>query len=240
MALKKPILSVDGVSKWFGGLVAVSDLSIDIMEGEAHGLMGPNGAGKTTLISVISGQYKPDRGTVTFQGHDISGLPPHSICRLGIARTYQIPKPFTHLTVRENIAVGAIYGNGVGKAAALAEADRILDIVGLADKRDVAAGSLEALTLKRLELARALASNPTLLLIDEVAAGLTEPEIPKFLDILKRVRSMGITYIMIEHVLKVMLEAVDTVTVIDNGIKIAEDTPAAVMEDEKVIKAYLG
>jgi branched-chain amino acid transport system ATP-binding protein len=240
MALKKPILSVDGVSKWFGGLVAVSDLSIDIMEGEAHGLMGPNGAGKTTLISVISGQYKPDRGTVTFQGHDISGLPPHTVCRLGIARTYQIPKPFTHLTVRENIAVGAIYGNGVGKAAALAEADRILDIVGLADKRDVAAGSLEAITLKRLELARALASNPTLLLIDEVAAGLTEPEIPKFLDILKRVRSMGITYIMIEHVLKVMLEAVDTVTVIDNGIKIAEDTPAAVMEDEKVIKAYLG
>jgi branched-chain amino acid transport system ATP-binding protein len=240
MALKKPILSVDGVSKWFGGLVAVSDLSIDIMEGEAHGLMGPNGAGKTTLISVISGQYKPDRGTVTFQGHDISGLPPHAVCRLGIARTFQIPKPFTHLTVRENIAVGAIYGNGVGKAAALAEADRILDIVGLADKRDVAAGSLEALTLKRLELARALASNPTLLLIDEVAAGLTEPEIPTFLDILKRVRSIGITYIMIEHVLKVMLEAVDTVTVIDNGIKIAEDTPAAVMEDEKVIKAYLG
>lgn len=240
MALKKPILSVYGVSKWFGGLVAVNDLSIDIMEGEAHGLMGPNGAGKTTLISVISGQYKPDRGTVTFQGHDISGLPPHTVCRLGIARTYQIPKPFTHLTVRENIAVGAIYGNGVGKATALAEADRILDIVGLADKRDVAAGSLEAITLKRLELARALASNPTLLLIDEVAAGLTEPEIPKFLDILKRVRSMGITYIMIEHVIKVMLEAVDTVTVIDNGIKIAEDTPAAVMEDEKVIKAYLG
>ena len=240
MALKKPILSVDRVSKWFGGLTAVSDLSIDIMEGEAHGLMGPNGAGKTTLISVISGQYKPDRGTVTFQGHDISGLPPHTVCRLGIARTYQIPKPFTHLTVRENVAVGAIYGNGVGKAASLAEADRILDIVGLADKRDVAAGSLEALTLKRLELARALASNPTLLLIDEVAAGLTDPEIPKFLDLLKRVRSMGITYIMIEHVLKVMLEAVDTVTVIDNGIKIAEDTPAAVMEDEKVIKAYLG
>ena len=240
MALKKPILSIDRVSEWFGGLVAVSDLSIDIMEGEAHGLMGPNGAGKTTLISAISGQYKPDRGTVTFKGIDITGLPSYRVCRLGIARTYQIPKPFTHLTVQQNIAVAAMYGKGVGKAAALAEADDILDIVGLSEKRDVIAGNLEALTLKRLELARALATNPKLLLIDEVAAGLTEVEIPKFLDILKKVRSMGITYIMIEHVLQVMLGAVDIVTVIDNGIKIAEDKPAKVMKDEKVIKAYLG
>ncbi|MBW1768295.1 MAG: ABC transporter ATP-binding protein [Deltaproteobacteria bacterium] len=235
-----PILSVVDVTKRFGGLVAVNGVSIDIFEGEAVGLMGPNGAGKTTMINVISGQYKPDIGAVTFQGHDISGLPPHKVCRLGIVRTYQIPQPFGNLTAQDNIAIAAMYGKGVGKNTAAAEADRILDIVDLTDKRDVLAKNLEALTLKRLELARALATDPKLLLIDEVAAGLTEVEIPRFLDILKQVRSMGITYIMIEHVLKVMLEAVDRVTVIDEGKKIAEGTPDAVMENEKVIKAYLG
>jgi len=240
MALETPILSVVDVTKRFGGLVAVNDVSIDIFEGEAVGLMGPNGAGKTTMINIISGQYKPDTGAVMFQGHGISGLPPHKVCCLGIARTYQIPQPFGNLTAQDNIAIAAMYGKGVGKNTAAAEADRILDIVDLTDKRDVLAKNLEALTLKRLELARALATDPKLLLIDEVAAGLTEVEIPRFLDILKQVRSMGITYIMIEHVLKVMLEAVDRVTVIDEGKKIAEGTPDAVMENEKVIKAYLG
>ncbi|UCG63974.1 MAG: ABC transporter ATP-binding protein [Deltaproteobacteria bacterium] len=240
MASETPILSIVGVTKTFGGLVAVNDLSMDIHEGEAVGLMGPNGAGKTTIITIISGQYKPDRGMIKFKGNDISGLPPHSICHLGISRTYQIPQPFGNLTALQNIAVAAMYGKGVGKAAAEAEASKIIDIVGLSDKRDVPARDLMAITLKRLELARALATNPKLLLIDEVAAGLIETEIPRLLNILKEVRSMGITYILIEHVLKVMMEAVDRVTVIDYGTKIAEGKPSEVMEDKKVITAYFG
>ena len=235
-----PILSIIGVTKRFGGLTALHELNIDVYEGEAFGLMGPNGAGKTTLLSVISGQHKPDRGMIKFQGDDISGFPPHKICRLGISRTYQIPQPFGNLTALENVAVAAMYGKGVGKAAALAKGEEILDVVALSDKRDVPARNLGALTLKRLELARALANDPKVLLIDEVAAGLTEVEIPSFFEILKRIRSLGITYIMIEHVLKVMVEAVDRISVLDSGMKIAEGKPHEVMQNEKVITAYLG
>jgi branched-chain amino acid transport system ATP-binding protein len=238
--LEAPILSVGGVNKHFGGVVAVKDLSLDVQAGEVIGVMGPNGAGKTTLLNVIAGEYKPDSGTVTFKGNDITGLPPHKVCHRGIVRTYQIPQPFAKLTVLQNIAVAAIYGRGLGKSAAEHEADQILAIVELSEKKDMHAGNLEEISLKRLELARVLATNPTLLMIDELAAGLTEMEIPPVLDFLKKINEMGITIILIEHVMKVMMNAVDRIIVMDEGRKIAEGKPNEVMENKKVIEAYFG
>jgi len=238
--MKAPILSVTKVNKHFGGLVAVVDLSFDVQAGEVLGLMGPNGAGKSTLLNIISGEYTPESGTVQFRGHDITTLPPHRICHLGIARTFQIPQPFVNLTVLQNLMVAAEYGRNLGKAAAENEALKMLDIVDLSEKKDMFARDLAAITLKRLELARALASDPTLLLLDEVAAGLTEEEIPRMLEILQQVRAMGITCILIEHVMRVMTKAVDRIIVLDKGMKIAEGTSNEVMEDRKVIEAYLG
>ena len=238
--MEAPLLSVEGVNKHFGGIAAVRDLTLVVQASEVVGLMGPNGAGKTTLINVICGEYKPDSGTVTFQGNDITGLPPHRICHLGVVRTYQIPQPFAKLTALQNIAVAAIYGRGLSKSAAEREAPQILDMVGLSEKKDMHAGDLEEISLKRLELARVLATNPTLLMIDEVAAGLTEREIPQVLDLLKGIHEMGITIILIEHVMKVMMKAVDRIIVMDEGMKIAEGTPNEVMENKKVIEAYFG
>ncbi len=238
--MEGPILSVDRLSKNFGGLVAVAELSFDVQPGEALGFMGPNGAGKTTLVNVISGELKPDFGNITFKGRDIAGLPPHRLCGLGIGRTYQIPQPFVKLTALQNIAVAAMYGGGLSKSEAGKEAMRIIGLVGLADRRERPAGSLEEISLKRLELARALASRPTLLLIDELAGGLTEKEIPVLLDLLQEIRDLGVTMILIEHVMKVMVNAVDRIIVMDGGLKIAEGKPEAVMEDRKVIEAYFG
>jgi branched-chain amino acid transport system ATP-binding protein len=238
--MEQPLLSLSEVSIHFGGVAAVVEMSLDVKPGEALGLMGPNGAGKSTLLNSISGQRKPNFGTVTFKGRNITGLAPHHICRLGIGRTYQIPQPFVNLTVLENLLVAGRYAKGLSRTSAESEGLRILRMVDLYEKKDVFARDLSAITLKRLELARALATKPTLLLLDEVAAGLTEEETPGVLNILIRLREMGMTYIIIEHVMRVMVKAVDRIIVIDKGAKIAEGTPGVVTKDKAVIEAYLG
>jgi branched-chain amino acid transport system ATP-binding protein len=204
------------------------------------GLMGPNGAGKTTLVNVICGFYKPDGGKIEFLGKDITGSPSHKVCHLGIARTYQIPQPFGELTALQNVAVAAMYGKRISKSAGESLAPDMLSVTDLLDMKDVLAKDMSTITLKRLELARALATEPTLLLVDEVAAGLDESELPRMLEILESIRQMGITILLIEHVMKVMREAVDTILVMNEGATIAFGTPDEVMNDFKVIECYLG
>lgn len=238
--MAEPLLSIKGITKRFGGLVALKDVSFDVYAGEVVGLMGPNGAGKTTLLNVIAGEYAPDEGKIIFKGRNITSCPPHKTCHLGIARTYQIPQPFVTLSVRDNLLVSALYGRQLRKSEAELEDDKIFDLVNLGEKKDSLAGELPIISLKKLELARAIARNPELVLLDEVAAGSTEVEIPKILATIKEIRKMGITIVLIEHVMKVMVNAVDRIIVIDKGMKISEGEPKAVMEDSKVIEAYFG
>lgn len=238
--LDQPILTINSVSKQFGGLRALDKISFDLPAGEIMGLMGPNGAGKTTLVNVICGLYKPDAGRIKFKGEDITGSPPHKVCHLGIARTYQIPQPFGELTAQQNVAVAAMFGKGIRKSVAEKEALDILESIDILDKKETLAKDMSTITLKRLEIARALATEPTLLLVDEVAAGLNETEIPRMLEILAAIRQKGLTIILIEHVMKVMVNAVDTILVLNEGEKIALGKPDEVMKDSKVIECYLG
>jgi branched-chain amino acid transport system ATP-binding protein len=240
IGMENTMLSVDRVTKRFGGLVALKDVSFSVRRGEVVGLMGPNGAGKTTLLNVIAGEYAPDDGKISFNGRDITNLPSHKVCHLGIARTYQIPQPFVTLTARENLLVSGVFGRQIKKADAEVEDDKIFDLVGLNVKKDTLAGSLPILSLKKLEMARALARKPQLLLLDEVAAGTTEVEIPRILATLREISKMGITIIIIEHVMKVLVNVVDRIVVLDKGMKIAEGEPSAVMCDAKVMEAYFG
>ena len=236
----KIILEIENLRKTFGGVVAVKNLSFYLKEREILGLMGPNGAGKTTVFNLISGVYKPDSGTIKYMGMDITGLSPHQICRLGIARTYQIPRPFTGLTVFQNVLVAAVYGGDLARALAEKKALEVIDVVGLSGKKDVLAGSLKLAELRNLELARALACRPKVLLVDEVAAGLTEAEIPQLLQTLKMINKMGVSILLIDHVMRFMVDAVNRLIAIDSGEKIAEGEPKEVMAYEKVIESYLG
>lgn len=238
--MAETILSVDGVAKYFGGLAALSDVSFSVTRGEVVGLMGPNGAGKTTLLNVVAGEYRPDAGRIVFRGRDITGLPAHAICRLGMARTYQIPQPFVTLSVRENLLVSAVFGRGLRRSSAEVEDESIFELVGLTEKKETLAENLPILSLKKLELARALARKPDLLLLDEVAAGTTEQEIPRVLETIRRIRETGITIIIIEHVMKVLVNVVDRILVLDKGMKICEGKPGDVMCDARVTEAYFG
>ncbi|MCE4601000.1 MAG: ABC transporter ATP-binding protein [Desulfurococcales archaeon] len=238
------ILRIQGVTKRFGGLVALSGVSFDVYRKEILGLIGPNGAGKTTLFNVISGVYKPEEGRVIFKGVDITGWRPHRVARLGIARTHQIVKPFGDLTVLENTMVGALFGKRAGKigeAEAREIAQEVLDFIGLGDKAELPARVLNVQEKKRLELARALASEPELLLLDEVLAGLTPQEVDRMLELLRRIREeKNVTMIMIEHVMHAVMNIADRIVVLHFGRKLAEGTPEEVANNQEVITAYLG
>lgn len=238
--MSKPILSVKGVSKRFGGLVALNDVSFDVNEGEVLGLMGPNGAGKTTLLNVISGVYTPDQGTITFDGHNTTGLPPHKVCHLGIARTFQIPHPFHGLTTRENLLVSGVFGQKISREQSWQENEELLELVGLGDKKETRADRLPTLVLKKLEIARALARKPRLILLDEVFAGTTEAEVPQILETVAAIRKKGITIIIIEHVMKILCNVAERIVVVDKGNWIAEGRPDEMMSHPKVVEAYFG
>lgn len=236
------LLEGEGVSKNFGGLLAVSEVDFHVDEGEILGLIGPNGAGKTTLFNLISAALKPSAGKIRYKGRDVTGMPRHKICRLGVARTFQTVKIFGDLTALENVMVGSLFGTGAKLKASDAErkAEEALDFVGMLDMRDAVAGDLTLAQQKRLELARAVATDPELLLLDEIMAGLTPTEVSEAMADVVKLRSRGITIVMIEHVMQAMMSISDRIVVLDHGRKIAEGTPQEVASNEQVIEVYLG
>ena len=234
------ILSVRGLSKSFGAVAVASDVSFDVVEGEILGIIGPNGAGKTTLFSMLSGHVEPSAGQVHFRGEDITSLPPHDRARRGLARTYQVPRPFGQMTVFDNLRVAATFAGGLAGAEATEWIERTLATTGLTRFADTLAGRLPLLVRKRHELARALAMRPKLLLIDEVAAGLTELEVSEFIELVRRIRNMGATVIWIEHVIRTMLTATDRLMALAGGQVLAVGVPAEVIKMPEVKRVYLG
>lgn len=234
------ILAVQNLSKTFGSLTAVDHLTFDVQEGEILGMMGPNGAGKTTVFNLITGIYKPSEGKVIYRGSEVTHLSAWHRCRLGIGRTYQIPRPFENMTVLENLLVGAEYGANLKEKQAREEANEILDFTDLLHKKYAFAGKLSLLDRKRLELARALAAKPTLLLIDEVAAGLTEAEVENLLHMVKSIQQKGVTIIWVEHILMMMNKGVDRLLVINGGKWLMCGNPSECMESKEVQEVYLG
>lgn len=233
------MLEVRNLSKSFGGLKAVNDVSLDVPEGSIIGLLGPNGAGKTTCFTMIAGFTKPDSGTVRFKGQDITGKPPHQICQLGMIRTFQIVQPFAGLTVEENIAVGA-YLHTPDRREALAQARKIGQRLGMGGMLDRQASGLTIAGRKRLELARALATQAKLLLLDEVMAGLIPSEVTEIVEIIRQIRDEGHTFLLIEHVMQAVMSLAERAYVLNHGALIAHGTPAELVRTPAVIEAYLG
>lgn len=235
------ILDTKEVTKRFGGLTAVNRVSMQIEEGEIFGLIGPNGAGKTTFLNSIAGKFPPTSGRVFFLGQETTGLPAEEMCKRGLARTFQIPRPFPKLSVLENVKVGAVFGpSAQGLKPAEERAFEALEFVEFNLPYDTPASQLNAVQLKRIDLARAIACQPKLLLLDELASGLTPGELDSMMDLIRRIRDDGVTIIAIEHIMRVIKGICDEVMVIEYGTKIAEGTADEVLNNPKVIEAYLG
>ena len=235
------LLAGRAVVKRFGGLVAVNAVDFEVRRAEIFGLIGPNGAGKTTLFRCISGMYAPTSGSIRLRGKEIGGLAAHVVCARGVVTTHQIVRPFLEMNVRRNVLVGVLYGrSGLRGARADAEVQRILEFTELAPHEHIAAKSLTLARRKRLEVARALATRPDVLLLDEVAAGLNPTESARMVELIRRIRDAGVTIVMVEHVMKAIMSVSDRIMVMDLGAKIAEGAPAEIAKDQRVIKAYLG